>query len=423
VACCSLKPTALASGYNSHMSKQSNTNFIPSQPSTSLIWLFQHLSLLGLCWHNKIHISQNDLNTIRSLPRSNGILFTPNHSDELDPRVCFELARKTKHPFVFMCNREAFNEYGGLAGWGLQRIGAYSVERGGHDTAALDYSVHVLKDSRQALVIFPEGEILYLNQSVQPFHSGAIAIGMRAIAEKRASQKDWTTLLVPIAIRYQYSGSIRHELERRIERLESHHSKTRTGLSAESRLDNIMDELITEKELRHHITIKSDHYMELARRVEYLRKTLLAQVSQKYKGSYKEQARTLDKAFQIDAHLRERLAVTVNSEHQEVYKEDLSTLKEVEHLVAWHPDYVKENPSPERIAEMVIKLERELLNIKRPTPLGKRDVFVKIGTPYDLSRSYEKYKTDPYSVRSELAEMLRTEIQSLIDAGLAKEPR
>jgi hypothetical protein len=113
----------------------------------------------------------------------------------------------------------------------------------------------------------------------------------------------------------------------------------------------------------------------------------------------------------------------VNSEHQEVYKEDLSTLKEVEHLVAWHPDYVKENPSPERIAEMVIKLERELLNIKRPTPLGKRDVFVKIGTPYDLSRSYEKYKTDPYSVRSELAEMLRTEIQSLIDAGLAKEPR
>ena len=113
--------------------------------------------------------------------------------------------------------------------------------------------------------------------------------------------------------------------------------------------------------------------------------------------------------------MREELAKTVSAEHQTEYKQDLSTLKEVEHLVAWHPDYVQSDPNPERIAEMVIKLERELLGIQRPEPLGKRDVFVKIGAPVDLGPHLEKYHQEPFVVRKDLAETLRLQIQALID--------
>lgn len=398
--------------------KDASHKFIPAKPSAALIWLVQHLSMLDLAWRNTVHMSVEDVKKLQNLPGVHGLILTPNHADETDPRICFEVSRKAKQQFFFMCNREAFHELRGFAGWVLQRIGAYSVERGGHDSRAKQYSIDIVKESKNTLVIFPEGEIFYLNQSLQPFHSGAIEIGMQAIIEKRVTDPSWTTFLIPMSIRYHYVVSIKEELEKRIRRMEVHLEKHYTGATAQSRLTGIMNDAITEKERRHHIAPESEHLGEVAGRVEYLRTALLAEVAIKYKGSYKDQARTIDQAFQLSAHLREELSQTISQEHQAEYKEDLSTLQEVQHLVAWHPDYVKENPSPERIAEMVIKLERELLNIQRPRPLGKREVFIKIGKPLDLSTYLERYKTEPYVVRSEVAELLRSEIQSIIDVDL-----
>lgn len=392
--------------------------FLPAKPSAGLIWLVQHLSMLDLAWRNKVHISPEDLRKLQNLSAVHGLILTPNHADELDPRLCFEVSRKAKQQFVFMCNREAFHEYRGFAGWVLQRIGAFSVERGGHDSAAKQYSIDIVKESKKTLVIFPEGEIFYLNQSIQPFHSGAIEIGMQAIIEKRVTQPNWTTFLIPMSIRYHYVGSIKAELEKRIKRMETHLEKHYAGATAQSRLTGIMNDAITEKELRHHVAPETEHLGDVAGRVEYLRTALLNEVGKKYKGSYKDKARTIDQAFQLSAHLREQLSQTISQQHQSEYKEDLSTLQEVQHLVAWHPDYVKENPSPERIAEMVMKLERELLNVHRPEPLGKREVFIKIGKPLDLSDYLERYKTEPYVVRSELAELLRSEIQLLVNVDL-----
>lgn len=398
--------------------KTARHEFIPAKPSSAMIWLVQHLSMLDLAWRNKVHMSVEDVKKLQNLPRPHGLVLTPNHADEIDPRLCFEVSRKAKQQFLFMCNREAFHELRGFAGWVLQRIGAYSVERGGHDSLAKQYSIDIVKESKNTLVIFPEGEIFYLNQSLQPFHSGAIEIGMQAIIEKRVTDPNWTTFLIPMSIRYHYVVSIKKELEKRIKRMEVHLEKHYSGTTAESRLTGIMNDAITEKERRHHIAPETEHLGDVAGRVEYLRTALLAEVGKKYKGSYKDHARTIDQAFQLSAHLREELSQTVSQQHQAEYKEDLSTLQEVQHLVAWHPDYVKENPSPERIAEMVIKLERELLNIHRPEPLGKREVFIKIGTPLDLSTYLERYKTEPYVVRSEVAELLRSEIQLLIDLDL-----
>ena len=119
-----------------------------------------------------------------------------------------------------MCNREAFSEYAGLAGLGLQSIGYYSIERGGRDTPAKDYSVKVVHEGRDVLVIFPEGEIFYLNQSLQPFHSGAIDIAMQALLKRRESQPDWTAYIVPLALRYRYAEPIEAILDARIAEME-----------------------------------------------------------------------------------------------------------------------------------------------------------------------------------------------------------
>jgi 1-acyl-sn-glycerol-3-phosphate acyltransferase len=68
---------------------------------------------------------------LRDLPQDAGIILAANHADETDFKACLELSRRSGRRFLFMMNREAFDEGYRAAGWWLQRLGAFSVERGG----------------------------------------------------------------------------------------------------------------------------------------------------------------------------------------------------------------------------------------------------------------------------------------------------
>ncbi|MBX9688341.1 MAG: 1-acyl-sn-glycerol-3-phosphate acyltransferase [Candidatus Obscuribacterales bacterium] len=359
-------------------------------------------------------VSKENLEVYKKIPRNAGIILTPNHADEMDPRVCFELSRITGRRMVFMCNREAFDEIGGIAGWFLQRLGAFSVERGGHDVAAKQYAIKTVIDARNDLVIFPEGEIFYLNESVQPFHSGAIDIGLQAIEERRMRDPDWEAYILPLSIKYRFTEAMHDILEARVKKMEEHLAKGMTGDSVHERLKGVMSEYLRRGELEHNISADAQ-YGDLAERIERLRHVVLSDVGAKYKQAYAEQSRTIDKAFQLGAHLRERLSKTLSTEHQSEYTEDLGKLKEVQHLVSWRPDYVDEKPSAERLAEMTLKLERELFKLKRPEQLGKREVTLRLGEPIGLSGHLAEYKANPHSLRSTLADLLRSKIQSLIN--------
>ena len=95
-----------------------------------------------------------------------------------------------------MMNREAFDEGFGTAGWWLQRLGTFSVERGGQNEEAKRYAIDAVKRGQEVLVIFPEGEIYYLNDLVQPFKSGGVNIGMQAVVEasrtRRTGRRSWS---------------------------------------------------------------------------------------------------------------------------------------------------------------------------------------------------------------------------------------
>jgi hypothetical protein len=68
------------------------------------------------------------------------------------------------------------------------------------------------------------------------------------------------------------------------------------------------------------------------------------------------------------------------------------------------------------MAEMVLKLEREVYGSKRPRQLANRDVFLRIGDPIELGRFVPCYLEDPQAVRHRVAEQVRDVIQNLIDA-------
>ena len=106
-------------------------NFRAAKPWGWVICVVQTYLQLILCSRNRLHLEQRDLEVLRNLPPGSGVILAPNHADETDFKVCLILSRRCGRRFLFMANREVFDEGFGTAGWWLQRLGAFSVERGG----------------------------------------------------------------------------------------------------------------------------------------------------------------------------------------------------------------------------------------------------------------------------------------------------
>jgi 1-acyl-sn-glycerol-3-phosphate acyltransferase len=394
-------------------------SFRPAKPRGWVIWAGQTFLRFDLPWRNRLHLDPRDLDVLRSMPREAGIILAANHADETDIKVCLELSRRSGCRFLFLMNREAFDEGWGLAGWWLQRLGAFSVERGGlHNEEAKRYAIEVVIRGREVLVIFPEGEIYYLNDLVQPFKSGAVDIGMQAVVEATQPRPDWTAYLVPMALKYLYRKPIAPILERRT-RLMEHRLKIRlVGLSLQRRLAQIMADLLRRHELAHHLSPTADRLTELGERVQEVRKAILAEAETRYAGAAgSPQAQTMDRAWRLSSYLRGLLAgkASASDASQEQARTDLASSVSVAQMGGWQPQYTDVNPSQERLAEMVIKLEREVYGTRRPRQLARRDLFLRIGEPIDVSRYIADYLRDAQAVRRGVAEQLRDRIQKLLE--------
>lgn len=250
--------------------------FKPALPSGWLLLIVQSVLKFTLGLQNRLIIDEQDLDILRNLPKGMGVILTPNHADEVDPRICLELARRCNRRFIFMGNREAFDELLGAAGWGLQRMGLFSVERGGHDAAAKQFAVDVVRQGKDVLVIFPEGEIYYLNDSIQPFHSGAVDIGIQGVIDARKTHPEWTAYIVPMAIKYKYTKPINHILEKRVNQLEQRLSLNMTGYAMRKRLTHLLSEVLQREEKAHHLPSDTDRFAQLTERVKYVRHAVLA---------------------------------------------------------------------------------------------------------------------------------------------------
>src|SRR5438105_9558567 len=85
------------------------------------------------------------------LPRSGPLLLASNHRSFLDPFVIGMLVRR---PVYYMAKRELFEKR--WQGWVLNALGAFPVDRGAGDGAAMDTARAILERG-DCVVIFPEG--------------------------------------------------------------------------------------------------------------------------------------------------------------------------------------------------------------------------------------------------------------------------
>ncbi len=173
------------------------------------------------------------------------------------------------------------------------------------------------------------------------------------------------------------------------------------------RLALIMAELLHQQEMIHHLKPDPDHLAQMSERVQEVRQQLLAQMEDHYAGSaVNDQSQTRDRTWRLSSYLRDllRQGRQFSAESRERFRIDLAGLKRVAQMGSWQPQYVDLDPSQERLAEMVLKLEREVYGIKRPRQLANRDVFLRIGEPIDLGRFVASYLQDAQAVRHEVAE-------------------
>jgi hypothetical protein len=107
------------------------------------------------------------------------ILIAPNHSHDTDPVVLMEVAKRHRQQFYFMAAWQLFRHHGGLDGFIMQRMGAFSVDREGCDRRAVKQAVKLLTSGGR-LVIFPEGDVYHLNERLTPLLEGVAFIGLTA---------------------------------------------------------------------------------------------------------------------------------------------------------------------------------------------------------------------------------------------------
>ncbi len=394
--------------------------FRPARPSQWLIKAAQTLVQTELALKYKLHLANEDLDVLRNLPAGAGVILIPNHADETDPRVCLELSRRTGKRFISMCNREAFDEIYGIAGWALQRLGHFSVERGAHDTHAKDFAIETVQKGEEVLVIFPEGEIFYLNEVVQAFHSGAVEICMQAIAEKKKSDPNFTAFLVPMAIKYHYTVPIENLILTRIEKMEARLSIKEYAPTLAGRLQRIQKTLLEREQAAYRVQIETTGQKDLYQEIVETENAIISQVEAKHKEMPVSQPHLIDQSWQLSAELKEDLAAQTDIAVKKELERDIDALREVAQLSSWRPEYYGDDASLDRLAEALMKMERELYRIKRPVPLTTRDVYIKLAQPIDLSTVLPDYLQDARSVRHELTNRLHEQIQDLVNQLIEK---
>jgi 1-acyl-sn-glycerol-3-phosphate acyltransferase len=393
------------------------TGFRPAKHCRWIMRAAQFLNAPDLAWHNRLRLETRDLEILKTIPKDSGLILAANHSDEIDLKIFIELSRRSHRQFTYMVNSEAFEDWHGLYGWLLQRLGDFSVERGGSDQTARRYAVDVVKTGRDVLVMFPEGEISYLNDQVQPFKTGIVHMGLQAIAETRKTRPAWTAYILPIAIQYRYRKPIGSILEKRIRTIEKRLSIRASLSTLQGRIIHIMATILKCQELIGSTRTASQKLERLREQVGMTQAALLSRVETKYpQMPIDPKLQLVDRAQKIIYFLREQLRRKrlFSRETRIQLQNDIKDLKKSIQMAGWQPQYIDLTPSEERLAETVMKLEREVFNLKTPCPLGNRNAFVRVGQPMDLGRYVEPYPKNPSTLSRQVAEELRNNIQLLI---------
>jgi 1-acyl-sn-glycerol-3-phosphate acyltransferase len=355
--------------------------FFPPRIQPLWLWLAGHYMNHKLRTHQRVEgIDIAGTEHLTSLlGRGDGILITPNHADHADCAVAFELGRRIKKPFYFMA---AYQIFTGIGRVGLPRIGVFPVDREGADLTAFKTGVEILGKGRNPLVVFPEGEIYFQSDRLTPLREGAAVLAATAVKKMADSGK--TVWIVPAAIKYRFLDGhdptpAFHDL---MDELESHFTwRHRRDQALTDRIYRYAEGMLGLKELEY---LGVSRPGSLKERLAHLRMSILDQVEDKRVGKRRDDPVPV-RVKELRRVCLDALADPKTTPAQaDELRRDLEDLFGVMQLFSYPGDYIRECPTLERVGEIMMKLEEDLLRVDMPSPRGPRRALLRLGPPIDV---------------------------------------
>lgn len=314
----------------------------------------------------------------RAIDQGHGVLITPNHPGHADCYLLWEALVRLRRRCYVMTAWQAFQLAKPFERMIYRQHGCFSINREGNDLQAFRQAVHVLQNTSDPLVIFPEGDVYHLNERVTPFREGTAAIVLSAI--KRSGRP---VTCVPCALKYEYVRDPTPELEKVMDRLEERlYWRPRPDLPLADRIYRVAEGILRLKELEH-LGTSSD--APLPDRIEHLSDVILSRLEQHY-GVPDQRLTIPERVKELRQRaLQRRSELPVDHAGQREIDDHLDELFFVIQLFSYPGDYVSERPSLERMAETIDKFEEDFLGAPTAAVRGARRGSVTFGQPVVVS--------------------------------------
>ncbi|VAX34795.1 hypothetical protein MNBD_UNCLBAC01-99 [hydrothermal vent metagenome] len=311
------------------------------------------------------------------------ILITPNHSHEGDPHVLLELSKEVQRQIYFMAAWQTFLGHGGIDGWFLQKMGCFSVDREGNDRKAIKEAINLLT-TQQMLVIFPEGEIHRLNGRLQPLLEGVAFMALNA-QQRLSKEGEGSVWILPTFIKYEMVGGVEDKAREMLKECEDfvHGYKYPINVSLEERIYCFGKKLLSikEKELFGNDFEKKE---DLSDRIAQDIDLILSKIEQEY----------FQKTFSDDVpvrvkNLRKKLLDlwTDEGQSEKVGQKAVEALDQVQvalQLFSYPGDYVREDPTLERMCETIEKFREDLFGSRKN--IAKRNAHLIFSEPMNMKQ-------------------------------------
>jgi 1-acyl-sn-glycerol-3-phosphate acyltransferase len=339
-----------------------------------------------------------------SLAARHGILLAANHPRPCDPIVLGQLSRELRQPFFTMASWHLFMN-GGWQAWMMHKVGGFSVFREGVDRAAITAAVDILVSGERPLLIFPEGAVSRTNDRINPLLEGTAFIA-RTAAKRREKAGQGRVVVHPVAIRYRYHGDVRAAVEPVLNEIESRLTwRPLTERQLVERIAKVGEALLTLKELEY---FGHPQTGTLDERLTRLIDQLLVPLERQWLTGDGE-TNTVVRVKRLRAAIMPTLTAGELSEVDKQHRwRQLADCYLAQQLSWYPPDYLRDDPTPERILETVERFEEDITDQARThRPLGALvEVGEAIPVPHDRAASGD-----------DLLELIESRLRAMIAAG------
>ena len=337
------------------------------------------------------------------------ILIAPNHSDHCDPHSLINLSRRFKMPMHFIAAREIFDKKKGWHGALLQRAGTFSIDREGADIRAIKEIMRILNEAKFPLVMFPEGEIYHTNAKLTPLNEGAASMALKVAAKFQKESRNKKVFIIPTAMKYIYLDDISATFADRLTRLEGSISwAPQSDMNIVNRIYKFGEAALSLKEKEF---LNKTFEGPIDKRLNKFRDILISN-EEKYYFDDTDRGNHPTRIRRLRGKIRSIL-LDDNKPTAEVIKKCYKSLDNIYMAVmlySYPGQYLRNDPSMDRIAETIHKLEEDAFGDS--TIQGKRTVEITFCDPIDLT---EYAKSRSKSVATKVTSIIETSIKSILE--------